>query len=84
MPRIQLSRARRQVRKVKTASHLRDEASTGHKRSEGTAEVTDFDASSGWMQLRSLQSTGETTVSGVTVMWLEMNKFANITNIAGF
>lgn len=47
MSRIQLSRARRQVRRVKTASHRREEASTGHKRGEGTVELTDFDAHHG-------------------------------------
>lgn len=47
MSRIQLSRARRRVRRVKTASHCREEASTGHKRCEGTAEPTDFDAHHG-------------------------------------
>lgn len=39
MSRIQLSRAGRQVRRVKTASHHREEASTGHKRGEGTTEL---------------------------------------------
>ena len=47
MSRIQLSRARRQVRRVKTASYHREEASTGHKRGEGTAKLTDFDAHHG-------------------------------------
>lgn len=42
MSRTELSRARRQVRRVKTASHRREEASTGHKRGEGAEEVTDF------------------------------------------
>lgn len=47
MSRIQLSRARRQVRRVKTASRHREETSTGHKRAEATAELTDFDSSHG-------------------------------------
>lgn len=52
MSRIQLSRARRRVRRVKTAPHCREEASTGHKRGEGTAELTDFDAHHGQMHHR--------------------------------
>ena len=47
MSRTQLSRAGRQVRGVKTASHHREEVSTGHKRGEGTTELTDFNARHG-------------------------------------
>lgn len=39
MSRIQLSRVGRRVRRVKTALHRRVEASTGHKRGEGTMEL---------------------------------------------
>lgn len=56
MSRIQLSRARRQVRRVKTASHRREEASTGHKRGEAAVKQTDFNAGHGRMQLWSLHS----------------------------
>lgn len=53
MSRIQLSRARRQVRRVKTASHHREEASTGHKGGEGEAQPADSDAHRGRARLRS-------------------------------
>lgn len=47
MSRMQLSRAGKRVGRVKTASHHREESLTGHKRGEGTMEVTDFDAHHG-------------------------------------
>ncbi len=46
---IQLSRARRRVRRVKTAPQGREGATTGHKTGEGTEELTDFDARHGRM-----------------------------------
>lgn len=47
MSRTQLSRDGRQVRRVKTTSHHKDETSAGCKREEGTVKLTDFDAWSG-------------------------------------
>lgn len=47
MSRMQLSRAGRQVRRVKTAPHHREEALIGYKRGEGMAKLTEFDACQG-------------------------------------